>query len=726
MLNIIRVFVSDAKRLYTNVVAVVVIIGLSVIPSLYAWFNILSNWAPYEKEATSHLSVAVASDDMGCDLDGVELNVGSIIIDNLKGNDSINWVFLDDSHEAISQVESGKSYAALIIDENFSEDMLSFLGGDVKHPTIIYYENEKKNAIAPKITSKVKTTVQEEVNKAFVNTMASSLLTASNYVITEDGNAAGGITGVAITKLNRLNTDVKTIITLLDSYISIMDASESLMEAAAGVSSELDAIEENSRAMMEAADSSLSASVVSTNAVSQVVIAGFETSDKQLENTQILVREMISQVEKSGEFTDTMASGLSLALSSAQTTYQTAQDRVKDPNGVLYSVYTSNASTLDPQLEAVNNNLNNLIGDASALQESGNITAEDAKVALKAIEDNIGSARNTMTSLKMGYQNSVSPSINSTMTQIGNSLNEVRTLLKFSGSGVDQLAGILGSYPDVMSMGKDNLIETRDSVVKMQEELQKIIDDMEAVGENEQYQMLLQLLETDPEIIADFVSSPIDINQQNIYEIENNGSATAPFYIILSTWVGALILVAIVHTKVKSVTGVEHLTTAQEFFGRYLVFYLIGQLQTFITVMGALYFTGIQCQHKFLFWLACSFTSFTFTLFLYALTYAFEAVGEAIAVVLMVLQVAGSGGTFPVEVLPKIYQVMYEYMPFAYGMNAVRECIAGMYQMDYWKYMSGLLLYIGLALVIGLVISVPCKKMNVMIKESTEKTDLLI
>lgn len=719
MLNIIRIFASDAKRLYTNVVAVVVIIGLSVIPSLYAWFNILSNWAPYEKEATGHLSVAVASDDAGCNLDGVELNVGSIIIDNLKGNDSINWVFLEDSHEAISQVESGECYAALVIDQDFSEDMLSFLGGNVKHPTIVYYENEKKNAIAPKITGKVKTTVQEEVNKAFVNTMASSLLTASNYVITEDGNASNGITGVAVTKLNRLNGDVLTIISLLDSYISIMDASESLMEAAAGVSTELDAIEENSRAMMAAADSSLSVNVTSVGAVSQVVIAGFDTADQQLENTQILVNEMISQVEKTGEYSEAMAEALNVALTSTQNSFDTAVSTIR--TDVNYQ-----NDTLDAKIDEVNTMLSSLNANMSSLQNAGGVTAEDAAATLKSLSDHISSARTSLAALKSGYQNSVSPSINNTLTQIGNSLNEVRSLLKYSGSGVDQLAGILGSYPDVMSMGKDNLVETRNSVAEMQAELQQIIDDMEAVDENEQYQMLLQLLETDPAIIADFVSSPIDINQQNIYEIENNGSATAPFYIILSIWVGALILVAIVHTKVKYVPGVEHLTTVQEFFGRYLVFYVIGQLQTFITVMGALYFTGIQCQHKFLFWLACSFVSFTFTLFLYALTYAFEAVGEAIAVVLMVLQVAGSGGTFPVEVLPKVYQVMYEYMPFAYGMNAVRECVAGMYQMDYWKYMSGLLLYIGLALLIGLVISIPCKKLNLTIKESTEKTDLLI
>ena len=711
MLNVIRVFASDAKRLYTNVVAVVVIIGLSVIPSLYAWFNILSNWAPYEKEATSHLSVAVASDDVGCDLDGVELNVGQKIVDSLKENDSINWVFLDNSHEAISQVESGECYAALVISEDFSENMLSFLGGNMEHPKIIYYENEKKNAIAPKITGKVKTTVQEQVNKTFVNTLASSLLTASDYMMSEDNNRAEGLTNGALTKLYRLNNDLKTVISLLDSYISIMDASESLMEAASSMGDEMDAIEENSRAMMEAADASLSTSQVSLDAVSQMVVTGFDTTDKQLENTQILIREIIGQIEKTGEVSSATSAGLKAAIDGAAASFNTTA--------------TSSGWT-DPKVDEVKDDLANLSKDVTAVQNAGNMTAEDAKASLKAIDSEIGNVRSTVTSLKTQYQTSVDPSVDNTITQIGNSLNEVRSILKYSGGGVDQLAGILGSYPDMMAMGKDNLTDTRNSVAEMQRELQALIDDMEAMGENEQYQMLLQLLETDPAIIADFVSSPIDINQQNIYAIENNGSATAPFYIILSIWVGALILVAIIHTKVKGVQSIENLTTAQEFFGRYLVFFIIGQLQTVITVFGALYFTGIQCQHKFLFWLACSFTSFTFTLFLYALTYAFEAVGEAVAVVLMVLQVAGSGGTFPVEVLPRIYQLMYNYMPFAYGMNAVRECIAGMYKLDYLKYMSGLLIYIVLALIIGLVISVPCKKLNESIKESTEKTDLLI
>ena len=716
MLNIIRVFVSDAKRLYTNVVAVVVIIGLSVIPSLYAWFNILSNWAPYEKEATGQLSVAVASDDVGCDLDGVELNVGQKIIDNLKENDSINWVFLEDSHEAISQVESGECYAALVISTDFSENMLSFLGGKVEHPKIIYYENEKKNAIAPKITGKVKTAIQEEVNKAFVNTLASSLLTASNAMINGDEITTEGITTGALSKLYRLNNDLKTIVTLLNSYISMLEASESLMEAASDVSVQLDAIEENSRALMEAADSSLTSGTASLDATSQTVILAYDTADQGLAVTQSAVNTMIETLKRGGTLSSDAAGEIQKGITIAQDVYTAATETARTAGNVDTKAAVA---TCDADFDT-------LMTDAATLGAAGDTTVADAKATLENINANIQKARNNIATLKSSYQTTVSPSVDNTVNQIGNTLSEVRSLLKYSGSGVDQLAGILGSYPDMMSMGKDNLIATRDSVLEMQKELQKLIDDMEAVGENEQYQMLLQLLETDPAIISDFVSSPIDINQQNIYSIENNGSATAPFYIILSIWVGALILVAIVHTKVKSVPGVENLSTAEEFFGRYLVFYLIGQLQTLITVLGALYFTGIQCQHKFLFWLACSFTSFTFTLFLYALTYAFEAVGEAVAVVLMVLQVAGSGGTFPVEVLPKIYQVMYNYMPFAYGMNAVRECIAGMYKYDYWKYMSGLLIYIALALVIGLVISRPCKRLNEKIKESTEKTDLLI
>lgn len=101
MKNILRVFLSDLKRISTNVIAIVVIIGLTVIPSLYAWFNILSNWDPYGEESTSKIKVAVVSDDNGTAIDGIEVNIGNKIIEALKANNTIGWVFDENSADAV-------------------------------------------------------------------------------------------------------------------------------------------------------------------------------------------------------------------------------------------------------------------------------------------------------------------------------------------------------------------------------------------------------------------------------------------------------------------------------------------------------------------------------------------------------------------------------------------------------------------------------------------------
>lgn len=144
MRNIGKIFISDVRRISKNVVAVVVIMGLSVIPSLYAWFNIFSNWDPYGEEATSNLKIAVFSEDKGTDIIGIDVNIGSTVVETLEENRTIGWVFTESANAAIDGVYSGDYYAAIVIPEDFTGDMISFLGGEIEHPDIIYYENEKK------------------------------------------------------------------------------------------------------------------------------------------------------------------------------------------------------------------------------------------------------------------------------------------------------------------------------------------------------------------------------------------------------------------------------------------------------------------------------------------------------------------------------------------------------------------------------------------------------
>ena len=713
-----RIFLSDFKKMSTNVVAVVVVIGLSVIPCLYAWFNILSNWAPYEAEATGNLSVAVASDDLGKKIGDYEVNIGNMVIDNLKANDSIGWVFTDTSYEAIQLVEAGDAYAALVIDEPFSADMLSFLGGDMEHPTITYYENEKKNAIAPKITGKVKDTVQKEVNKAFVSTLASSMVEASAYIV-ESPEYDGDITNTAIKKLRDLDSDLTMSVKMIDSFINLIDASDSMMEATKKMTDELDVMEDTTTVMMDGANAATDTAGNSARLASDMLVMSFDDLSDRLSELENTVNVMMTSVSRAGDSASITAGDMIIAVDSMQTAFDNA-------TAPVYKKYNNTASkTVDADIEAVDNYFNNIKSDLKKLQSSGNATTSDVEEILGDLKDGIKDCKGEINQLKSDYIYTVQPQLSTTINDVKASIYEVKDLLSYSSSGIKELSDVLESYPDMISMGKDNLLSTKSTIEDMQGELREIISDMEDMEEDDQYKMLMRLLQTDPELISDFISDPVELSQQDIYPIENNGSATAPFYIVLSIWVGALIMVAIIHTQVRE-DGFIGMHTYQRYFGRYIIFYLIGQLQTAITVLGALYYVGIQCEHPFYFWLACSITSFVFTLLLYSLTFAFEAVGEALAVVLMVVQVAGSGGTFPVQVLPVLYQVMYKYMPFAYSMNAIRETVAGMHGNDYWMYLSGHLIYIAVALFTGLVLSHPAKLLLAIVDKSKEQVDLMV
>ena len=147
MKNIWRIFSGDMKRLVRNPFALVIAIGLCIIPSLYAWFNIYSNWDPYAN--TKNIKIAVATEDTGYQMDdGTTVNMGDSVIESLKENDKIGWVFTDTKDAALEGVYSGEYYAAVIISSDFTYSMYNVFREDFKGPTISYYENEKKNAVA--------------------------------------------------------------------------------------------------------------------------------------------------------------------------------------------------------------------------------------------------------------------------------------------------------------------------------------------------------------------------------------------------------------------------------------------------------------------------------------------------------------------------------------------------------------------------------------------------
>lgn len=591
MKNIFRVFANDWKRIGRNVVALVVVMGLSVLPSLYAWFNILSNWDPYGSDSTSNIKVAVAYDDTGIDISGMNVNISTNIIEALKTNDTIGWVFTDTSEEAIEGVWAGDYYAALIMPEDFSRDMVSFLADNMTHPEIIYYTNQKKNAIAPKITDKAKTAVQQQVNATFISSLTEAIMKSAD-------------------------------------------------------------IADNIGAIKDSDGNNINKENVSGNSILDILIAKL-----QVVNTQVSTF-------------DSVLTAVSNIISTAQSTSDTAAAILPD------------LSVKFDSEKAILNELNNTIGKSNLIDST--------------IFANIANDINTI----QGYMNSVSEIYDDMGYNVADFDNSIRQM----GSSIANTLELVHNLESQLS----------DSITKLV--------DFKSSGT---YSLLQTAVAFNTEELASFISAPVTIGTVDLYPIENYGSAMSPFYSVLSIWVGALILVAIIHVKVYPFGG-YNITSVQAFFGRYLTFFLIGQAQALLITLGDLFFIGIQCLHPFKFWLAASFTSFVFTMITYSLTVAFENVGEAVAVVIMVIQVAGAGGTFPIQCLPTVYQAIYKYLPFTYAMDALRECVGGTYSWYYWKCIIALLIYVGICLFIGLVVAIPCRKLNATVNKSKEKSGVMI
>ena len=591
MKNIIKVFLNDCKHIGRNVVALVVVMGLAVLPSLYAWFNILSNWDPYGPESTSNIKVAVAYDDTGINISGMDINISTNIVEALKTNDTIGWVFTDSTDEAIEGVWSGDYYAALIMPADFSKDMVSFLADNMTHPEIIYYTNQKKNAIAPKITDKAKTAVQQQVNATFISTLTEAIMKSAD-VADNIGNK------------NKADSTLES-------------GSDSM-----------------------------------NNSLIDILIAKF-----QVINTQVVTF-------------DNVLSALSNIMTTAQTSADTAKGISPDISGTFEGE------------RAILNELNKTIGQSSLIDSSLFSTISHDIDAVSGYMNSISSIYNDM-----GYN---IDDFNKSISQMGESINNTLVMVR--------------NIEDNLNETTNKLVEFKNSGV---------------------YSLLQTAISFNTDELASFISAPVAITTEDLYPITNYGSAMSPFYSVLSIWVGALILVAIIHVKVHPFDGIK-VNSVEAFFGRYITFFLIGQAQALLITLGDLFFIGIQCIHPFKFWFAAAFTSFVFTMITYSLTVAFENVGEAAAVVIMVIQVAGAGGTFPIQCLPAIYQAIYKYLPFTYAMDALRECVGGTYSWYYWKCILALLVYVGICLFIGLVIAKPCRKLNAIVNKSKEKSEIMI
>ena len=704
MRNIWRIFRADWQRISASVVAVVVIMGLCLIPCLYAWFNIFSNWDPYGPDATSNIRVAVTSEDEGYELLGLKLNIGSMVLDGLKSNDQMGWDFVDSREEALEGVRSGKYYAALIVPSDFTGDFVSILDTDLQHPQIEYYENEKKNAIAPKITNKAKTAVQDEINATVVETVTNAVTTVSS-VCKALGLDADDVSQGIIEKLNSAQNSLRTLEETLNAMQTLADQTDSILACAGVVTGDLD-------------------SIVSGNDLSGIQ----DALDRGIGRLNETEAEIARQLEDIDAQIDVIADDIAAAVGTAE-----------DVAGFL----AGPAQRLDQRLEEQQKRLEKLrdfADDYPAVQERlGNAIYRigELRDLLKTLEDpgqletwrqevqaKVDEIRQELREAALRISGSVNQRLEELNRDVKEKLQTLQSVFDNVSGGLSALGDKLTRYQEAIQSTGTTLGGAIQLSSTLRGDLGQLAQDVDRIVTGDGFRRFMEVLENDPEGLADYLSDPVAMETVPVYEITSYGSSMAPYYIMLALFVGSLLTATMLHVNAP-MPELPRLRPWQRFFGRYQLFFLIGMVQALVTGLGCIYYIGIQCPYPGLFLLACCVCSLNFTMMNYALVYALDNIGMAASVIIMVIQVAGSGGVYPIDVLPGIFQKLYRFMPFHYGMDMIRETIAGRYENVYWKNLAVMAAMCVLFAVLGMVLYYPARPLNRLIARSKEKSGIM-
>lgn len=726
MKNVWKIFQRDMMRVRNNVIALVVIIGISVVPCLYAWFNIAASWDPYSN--TGNLKVAVASADEGYEgsLIPIEINIGDKVLSALRENTQMEWVFTTEE-KATSGVKSGKYYAAIVIPKDFSNKMMSVFSEKVEKPEITYYSNAKENAIAPKVTDKGAGAVQRQVNEVFIETVSDTTLTVLQAVSNmTQASGAETIVDNLNTNLNQIAGDLTASAGLLESFSDMTGSAQKLLSSTTEFLQTVQQQTKESRQTFQETSKTFSGLDDSMDAAADSV----GTALKSAENVYDQMDQVIS-----GAFSDESADAQQIAstldtLAGQVGNVVTAYTSVRDSVAAVADKYPETSPLVDAIVVRMDTSIQQQKNLQSKLQDSAKGLRDattDLGTARSELKNLAAKNRENMSGVSASYKSSVQKSLNqlsasltsskqeisSLLSQLDQSANGIYKLTDTADSDLSEIQKVLGDSGELLAEASDRIADTTAK-----------LDEMETSGD---FSELEALISGDKSAISTFLAAPVSLDTHKIYEIANYGSSMAPFYSVLSIWIGGIVLVAMLKVNVSEncTKGLKNVKLHQIYFGRFITFMIVGLFQSTLIALGDLLYLGIQCEHPFLFLLGCWFSSLVFVNIIYTLTVSLGDIGKAVSVILLVVQVAGTGGTFPIEVAPSFFRAVYPLLPFTHSMAALRETVGGMYGMNYWIDFGKLAIFLGISLIVGLVLRKPIIKANDAFTEKLEETKLM-
>lgn len=670
MKKIFKIYLRDLKNIVTIPAAFIIVCVLCLIPSLYAWVNIKACWNPYVN--TGNLPVAVVNQDEGASVNGKFVNVGNEIVAELKKDHNIGWQFVDE-WQGNYQLNEGKFYALIEIPSDFSKDLATLTTSDPQKPNIIYKANEKANAIATKITDVAKDKLVEEIKSNFVDTVNEEVFTFLSSIGTklEDNKPQiiefKDALNSTYNNLKKIDSYVKEANYHADTLKKYLNDTKGNLPQITKEVNDLQNVVSNSKDLVTATQSNVNnASQNLNNNVAAIndIHTKLQNEINNLKsiNDSTSTENIQSSIDSTMKLISSMQSAVDKLISGLEN-LNTTHGSNKIQNTI------NSLNELKNILSSESEKLNNL----KSLLESGE-NKDKINEQLNSLYDLSNLFNNKLNLISSTFTTDISGTLDSVGDAMISSSDNINNVLQSINVIVPQL-NALSSYgissSDVAVKQAENISKELD---KFEKDLDKLIDKTKVLTDKN-LDKLISTLNKNSKDIASFISSPVNVKTEELYKAGIFGVALMPFYSVLAIWVGALLSTSLLTTECEELEG-EHTNLVQKHFGKMLTFMTVSLIQSLIIATGNIFIFQAPVSIPLLY-LFTIVSSVLFTTIIFTLVSLFGNVGKALAVFIMVFQIAGSGGIYPIQTNPKIFEVLQPFWPFTYAIDGFREAIAG-------------------------------------------------
>lgn len=716
MKNIIEIFRNDIKEVFRKTNTWIIIIGLIFLPSMYAWPNILSSWDPYGH--TNNIKVAVTSEDDGATVDGKELNLGKSLVEGLKNNKNLDWQFVSNKQQAEDGVRIGDYYASIVVPKNFSQDMTSVSRTEPKRATIEYTVNEKINAISPKITNSGASAIANNISKNFVET--------ANGIIFERLHEVGikfeeNLPSIEKAKeeIFKLNDNFSTYESTLSELIGKVEYGYNILNNVQNTLPEIDRVATNSIMIADKAGITINNIQGFNERLLPIINNHLNVVEEVSKEANVIAKELQQKPDKTEEI-KARQKALDNRLQASTERLQLVKNIFEYFNKLsserLFNNQLERVTTLLNDITTIKEVNNNIYNKMDHYDEIAN-TVKEEFVNKSARVNEVSSNMNSKLNVE------VAPLISQVLSKAEVNIDKV--------SGI--IAGVQGELPAVerklsetevkISNAYGKLLSLQAQMPSAKSKIQKLTDEIKKADSGIDKNQLFNLLKVDYKQQAEFFANPVKLQENKLYHIENYGSAMTPFYTVLSIWVGSLLMSSLLTTKVEDEE--KKYKPYQKYFGRGLLFVIISLFQTLIITLGDMYVLGTQATSPYRFVLYALLISLLFSSIIYTIVCILGNVGKAVCIVLLVLQLGSSGGTFPIQMTSEFFQALYPKVPFTYSIGLLREAVGGVYIPAVERDIKILFIYLIIVLVGGAIL-VSLKARSAKLSRERERSKLFL